>query len=238
MGTRRSFLVTGANQGLGMHAVHQLAMTPGVIVFMGSRKLPAAQEAIAGFKSTIDASSVVVPVQLDITVPASITEACTFISSYLKQRDVEGLDVLINNAAIGLETTDSMKETYEVNLFGTAAITEALRPMINKGGAILNISSRMGSAELLRTLPVAMAPAYSSSKSALNNLTVVWAREEEKKGSGIRVVSICPGFNSTRINNFAGTMAPSDGCKIIVKTALEKEGRTGAFFNKDGDIPW
>ncbi|KAF7298802.1 Short-chain dehydrogenase/reductase family protein [Mycena indigotica] len=236
--SRRSFLVSGANQGLGMHTVHQIAMTPDVVVFMGSRKLTAAQDAIAGFSSTIHPLSLVVPVQLDITDAISIANASVFVATYLKENNMEGLDVLINNAAVGLETTDLMKETFDVNVFGTAALTSAIRPIMNNGGAILNISSRMGSMELIAKLPIAMAPAYSSSKSAVNNLTVVWAREEEKRGSGIRVVSICPGFNATAINNYAGTMAPSDGCKIIVQTALEKEGRTGVFFNKDGDIPW
>ncbi|KAF7299660.1 Short-chain dehydrogenase/reductase family protein [Mycena chlorophos] len=201
MGTRRTFLVSGANQGLGMHTVHQIAQTAGVIVFMGSRRLSAAQEAIAAFDPPIDASSIVVPVQLDIADASSISDAHSFISSYLKERGIDGLDVLINNAAIGLETTSDMKETFEVSLFGTVALTTAFRPLIRSGGAILNISSRMGSMVLIGQLPIAMAHAYSSSKSALNNLTVIWAREEKEKGTGIRVVSICPGFNKTRINN-------------------------------------
>ncbi|KAJ7887631.1 oxidoreductase [Mycena olivaceomarginata] len=81
-------------------------------------------------------------------------------------------------------------------------------------------------------------PAYASSKSALNMLTVQWSLEEEKKGSGIRVVSICPGYNATNLNNYAGTMAPSEGCKVIVKTALEQNGKTRVFIHKDGEYPW
>jgi NAD(P)-dependent dehydrogenase (short-subunit alcohol dehydrogenase family) len=40
---------------------------------------------------------------------------------------------------------------------------------------------------------IPILPAYASSKAALNMLTVLWAKQEEEKQSGIRVLSICPG---------------------------------------------
>jgi NAD(P)-dependent dehydrogenase (short-subunit alcohol dehydrogenase family) len=86
-------------------------------------------------------------------------------------------------------------------VFGTAAITEALRPLLNNGGAILNISSSLGSLRWhTQRPPPPLYPAYSSSKSALNSLTLQWAIQEEQKGSGIRVVSICPGECSYNID--------------------------------------
>ncbi|KAF7364848.1 Short-chain dehydrogenase/reductase family protein [Mycena venus] len=233
----RTILVTGSNQGLGMHTVHQLGSTPDVLVFMGSRKLAAAEEALSKFAADIHSSSTVVPVQLDITDASSIKAVHAFVSDFLNERGIPGLDVLVNNAAIFVP---SFQETYTVNVFGTVAITEAFRPLLSKGGAILNISSGLGSMASYpkRPKPRPLLPAYASSKAALNMLTVQWAMQEEEKGSGIRVVSICPGFNATNLNNYAGTMSPADGCKVIVKAALEKEGRTGVFFNKDGDNQW
>ncbi|KAJ7131680.1 short-chain dehydrogenase/reductase SDR [Mycena crocata] len=232
----RSILVTGSNQGLGMHTVHQLSMTPDVLVFMGSRKIAAAEEALSKFASEIHPSSTVVPVQLDITDDGSIKAAHSFIADYLKSKGIPTLDVLVNNAALVKPT---FKETYEVNVFGTVAITEAILPLLSKGGAILNISSGLGSITAhTKKPPPPLYPSYSSSKSALNALTAQWALQEEQKGSGIRVVSICPGHNATNLNNYTGLMSPSEGCKIIVKTALEKEGRTAVFFNKDKDLEW
>jgi NAD(P)-dependent dehydrogenase (short-subunit alcohol dehydrogenase family) len=126
-----------------------------------------------------------------------------------------------------------------VNVFGTVAITDAIRPLLNNGGAIVNISSNLGSLHGYTQRPhPPIYPAYSSSKSALNSLTLQWAIQEEEKKSGIRVVSICPGFNATNLNNYAGTMKPEDGCKVIVQEALAKEGRSDVYFNKDGDIKW
>ncbi|KAJ7085611.1 hypothetical protein C8R43DRAFT_1142497 [Mycena crocata] len=178
------------------------------------------------------------PVQLDITDDTSIQAARTTIVAHLKTKGLPGLDVLINNAAV---LTPSFKETYEVNVFGTVALTESLRTLINPSGVILNVSSGAGSISRLLKSGVpkdAGVVAYSSSKSALNNLTVQWALEEKKKGSGIRVVSICPGYNATKMNNYTGTMSPAEGCKIIVSTALEKEGRTAVFMSKNGDYEW
>ncbi|KAF8193274.1 hypothetical protein K438DRAFT_2133091 [Mycena galopus ATCC 62051] len=208
-----------------------------VILFpKGSRKLSAAEEARAKFVAEIHPSSTVVPVQLDITDAASIENAHAFIAGYLKAKNLAGLDVLVNNAGVAAATFEA---TYAVNVFGTAAVTEAIRPLLNDGGAILNISSTMGSLHgyvQRPALPVALA--YSSSKAALNSLTLQWAVQEEEKKSGIRVVSICPGFNATSINNYMGTMKPEDGVKVIVDAALAKEGKSGVFFNKDEEVKW
>ncbi|KAJ7274113.1 hypothetical protein C8J57DRAFT_1178256 [Mycena rebaudengoi] len=241
MAHTRSILVTGANQGLGRHTVHKLAATPNVIVFMGSRKISAAENALVEFKSDIHASSTVVPIQLDITDAASIKDAHAFIKDYLKSHNLPGLDVLVNNAARSAAgRVEDFQELYAVNVFGTVAITEAIRPLINNGGSILNISTELSSMKRYtkERSPPLIYPAYASSKAALNNLTVQWALREELKDSGIRVVSICPGFNKTNLNDYTGTGDPADGCMVIVKAALEKEGRTGVFFNKDGDMEW
>ncbi|KAJ7490595.1 short-chain dehydrogenase/reductase SDR [Mycena latifolia] len=184
---------------------------------MGSRKIAAAKESLASFTSNIHPSSTVVPVQLDITNESSIKAAHATIADYLKAKNLSGLDVLINNAGV---LVTGFRENYEVNVFGTAAITESIRPLINPGGTIINISSAIGSIALLLSR------------------TDLWAMEEQKKGSGIRVMSICPGYCSTNLNGHTGIMSPAEGCKIIVNAALETEGRIAVFFNKEGDLGW
>ncbi|KAJ7078548.1 3-oxoacyl-reductase [Mycena belliarum] len=238
----RTIFVSGSNQGepefnisgLGMNAVHQLAATPNVLVFMGSRKLAAAEEARAKFASDIHASSSVVPVQLDLCDTESIKNAHDSVAKVLKEKNL-GLDVLVNNAAVA----GAFTEVYAVNVIGTAALTEAMLPLINKGGAILNISSELGSLiHFTKRPPPPIHLAYSSSKAALNSLTLQWGIQEEEKGSGIRVVSICPGFNATKLNGYTGTMQPSEGAKFIVKNALEKDGKSSVFIHANGEYPW
>ncbi|KAJ7487206.1 hypothetical protein B0H11DRAFT_2230526 [Mycena galericulata] len=236
----RSILVTGANQGecrLGMHTVHQLAKTTGVLVFMGSRKIAAAEEALAKFSPDIDASSTIVPVQLDITDPSSVEKARDFIGKYLQEKSHPVLDPGPSSAGVGSPSS----ETYTINVLGTAQITAAVRPLLKDGSAILNISSSLGSNALFAHRPSHMPTGfllYSASKAALNSLTVQWALDEERKGSGIRVVSICPGLNSTNLTNYSGGSDPADGCKVIVKEALAKEGKSAVFLHKDGEYPW
>lgn len=88
----------------------------------------------------------------------------------------------------------TFESTYAVNVFGTVAITQVIRPLLKDGGAILNISSGLASLHShTQRPPPPIYPAYSSSKSALNSLTLQWAIQEEEKRSGIRVVSIDPG---------------------------------------------
>ncbi|KAJ6468891.1 hypothetical protein C8R45DRAFT_1105521 [Mycena sanguinolenta] len=82
----RTFFVTGANQGLGMHTVQQLATTPDVVVFM----------ALSKFAADIHNSSSVVPIQLDITDSESIQAAQTLVADFLKTRGIQSLDVIIN----------------------------------------------------------------------------------------------------------------------------------------------
>ncbi|KAJ7899078.1 hypothetical protein B0H13DRAFT_1884041 [Mycena leptocephala] len=193
----RSILVTGANQGQPRNAHRAPAgddtrrncawvnnadfVWNATNIWPGSRKLPAAEEARAKFAPDIHPSSAVVPVQLDITDDVSVKNARAFIA----------------HAGLGAPT---FEETYAVNVFGTAKITNAIRPILKNGGAIVNISSNLGSMTLWSTRP-ALFPTnyllYSSSKAALNSLTVHYL---EAGGS------------------------PADGCKVIVKEALAKEG--------------
>ncbi|KAJ7257551.1 hypothetical protein B0H12DRAFT_1322819 [Mycena haematopus] len=233
----RTIFVTGGNQGLGMHAVHQLGSTPDVVVFMGSRKIAAGKDALSKFAADIHPSSTVVPVQLDITDAASIAAAHAFVADFLKNKGIPSLDVLVNNAAINAAT---FQETYATNVFGVVSVTEAFRPLLSNstGGAILNISSGIGSMGLHSQRTFTFIPAYASSKAALNMLTVQWAQREREAKSGIRVVSICPGHNTTNLSKYTGVMSPAEGCKVIVKAALETEGRSGVFIHKDGDYPW
>ncbi|KAJ7777486.1 hypothetical protein B0H14DRAFT_2963698 [Mycena olivaceomarginata] len=208
---------------LGMHTVHRLGATPEVIVFMASRKIAAAEEALAKFVTEIHASSTVVSVQLDITDANSIRTAHAFITDYLQKKRISSLDVLINNAAI---VGKGFEDTFATNVFGTVAVTEAFRPLLSKGGSILNISSGAGSIGSHKSGYPTLSR-LRLIKCALNMLTVQWGFQEEKKGSGVRVISICPGYNATNLNNYAGPLAPSEG-----------GGKTRVFIHKGGEYPW
>jgi NAD(P)-dependent dehydrogenase (short-subunit alcohol dehydrogenase family) len=83
----------------------------------------------------------------------------------------------------------------------------------------------------------AMFGTYSSSKTALNAVTVAFASDLES--AGIKVNAACPGFTSTDLNNFQGTRAVQQAAREPVRLALlDANGPTGTFSNEDGPLPW
>ena len=98
---------------------------------------------------------------LDVTSASQVERAA---------REVDTLDVLINNAGIALydELTnlDSIEQQLAVNLFGTLQVTRAFLPLLKRSkGAIVNNLS------LVALAPLPLVPGYSISKAAASNMT-------------------------------------------------------------------
>src|SRR5690348_2274882 len=119
--------VTGANRGLGKRFAAQL-VERGAKVYGGARR-----------PETIDVPGVI-PVQLDITDPESVSYAAKLASD---------VNVLINNAGVSTGASlltgplDDVRLEMETHYFGTLAVTLAFVPVIeaNRGGSILNVLS-------------------------------------------------------------------------------------------------
>ncbi|WP_312871573.1 SDR family NAD(P)-dependent oxidoreductase [Amycolatopsis acididurans] len=83
--------------------------------------------------------------------------------------------------------------------------------------------------------------AYSSSKAALNMLTVHYAKAFAKSDaySHIKINSATPGYTATDMTGHRGTRTVAEGARVIVALAtLPDDGPTGGFFNDDGTVPW
>ncbi|MEV0382707.1 SDR family oxidoreductase [Nonomuraea sp. NPDC050643] len=229
-------LVTGANKGLGHEIARQLA-DRGMRVYLGARDetrgLEAADDLAAG-------GGDVRFVQLDVTDADSVTAAVATIDA-----ESGRLDVLVNNAGISSEigtavpaiTADQMRATFEVNVFGVVTVTSACIPLLRKSanGRIVNMSSRLGSLTALSTPDSRQrkigALAYSSSKAALNVLTLLYA--EALRADGIQVNSVTPGRVPTDINastDRRGERRLADGAATPVHLATLPAGTmTGTF---------
>lgn len=82
-----------------------------------------------------------------------------------------------------------------------------------------------------------MFGAYSSSKTALNAVTLTFALDLE--ATRIRVNAACPGFTATEFTNFQGTRTVQQAAREAVRLALlDANGPTGRFSNEDGPLPW
>ena len=191
-----------------------------------------------------------------MTDHASITAAAERIRNELGR-----LNVLVNNAGIShagkpgrplpemaksglmsVVSLDEVRKVWETNVFGVIAVTQAMLPLLREASAarIVNISSTGGSLTWNSdpTNPHrAMFGTYSSSKTALNAITLAFASDLES--AGIKVNAACPGFTSTDLNNFAGTRTVEQAAREPVRLALlGPDGPTGTFSDENGPIPW
>lgn len=107
------------------------------------------------------------------------------------------IDVLVNNAGVGLYAPfweadrAAIRRLMEVNFFAPLELIRGLLPHMRRqgGGTIVNVSSVAGK------IPLPWLTLYSASKAALNFISD--GLRMELGDSGIRVVSVCPGYVST-----------------------------------------
>ncbi len=243
MNNKRIALITGANKGIGLETARQLGKQ-GITVLVGARdetKGTAAAEELR--KAGLDARGVV----LDVTDANSIRQAAAQI-----EREHGRLDILVNNAGVMLDDKEKKvseqpveiwRETFETNLFGLIATTEAFLPLLRKSeaGRIVNLSSILGSITLHAkpSSPVydTKWPAYNVSKSALNAFTVQLAYE--LKDTKIKVNAAHPGWVKTDLGGEGAMMEVEDGAKTSVALAtIGADGPNGAYMHLGETLPW
>ncbi len=235
----RTALVTGANKGIGKQIARLLA-TEGFGVYVGSR------DAERGRRAVEEIGGAARLLVLDVTDPDSIAAAAG---------QLDHLDVLVNNAGISPSlapptesATDDFRRTYETNVFGVVAVTNAFLPALRRSPhpRIVNVSSGTGSLTW-STSPNSQFPtgsggaaAYRSSKTALNALTVLYAHTLVEEG--FKVNALAPGLRATALNSRAAAEGgdPAEAAQGAVQLAtLPDDGPTGAFFSWDGTpAPW
>jgi NAD(P)-dependent dehydrogenase (short-subunit alcohol dehydrogenase family) len=239
---QQTALVTGANKGIGFETARQLAQR-GFIVWLGCRDEGRGIAAARALSKDGDVRFV----RLDVTDDESVRAAASHV-----ERETGALDVLVNNAGIfvfdgegGVSTVrlETMRRTFEVNLFGVLRVTQAFLPLVRKSsaGRVVNVGSTLGSIatlvapdSFLRERP---AVGYSVSKTALSSVTAWLA--VELRDTAIKVNVVCPGYNATDLNNHLGTQHPSEGAKVVVRAAtLAADGPTGTFLDVNGTVGW
>ncbi|RWL80806.1 MAG: SDR family NAD(P)-dependent oxidoreductase [Mesorhizobium sp.] len=249
MMTRKSALVTGANKGIGRETVRRLAALD-YKVWLGARDAERGETAAQALRDEgFDVEWLALDVASDDSVAAAAKTVAARISS---------LDVLVNNAGIApgyvealgpdgryegppsRENIADMQATYDVNVFGPVRVTQAFLPLLlaSPAARIVMVSSYLGS--LARAAGNSQSPnvmGYGSSKTALNAVTLAFARELAPHG--IMVNAAAPGYTATDLNAHRGGRTVQQAAEIILRLAtLEPGGPTGGYFDENGPLPW
>jgi NAD(P)-dependent dehydrogenase (short-subunit alcohol dehydrogenase family) len=233
-------LVTGANKGIGLEAVRRL-IGAGHTVYLGARDVQRGRAAAEPLGARF--------VELDVTSDGSVSRAAELVL-----QEEGHLDVLVNNAGITGPfrdvhdfTGDDAAEVLMTNLVGYVRVIHAFLPLLERSSdpQIINVSSGLGSFGLLhdenRKESTAGQPLYSASKAAVNMLSARYA----KLLPGIRINIADPGLTDTDLSRVPGHPGAGKGHSVengadaIVAFALGgSDTPTGAYRDRDGDLPW
>ncbi|EZH73828.1 hypothetical protein ATO12_18015 [Aquimarina atlantica] len=150
------------------------------------------------------------------------------------------IDFLINNAGILLENwndaiinIEQLKQTFNVNLFGTIELTEKLIPNFEKDGQIINITSDWGSFSEKNFDE--FQPHYKMSKSALNMYTKLLAKRLEKQN--MIVSSLDPGWTQTDMGGNDASRKPIEVANDI-RDLLNQKPKSGNFWHQGKVREW
>jgi NAD(P)-dependent dehydrogenase (short-subunit alcohol dehydrogenase family) len=224
----RVALVSGANRGIGLEVVRQLAAR-GDVAVGGARDVARGTAAISGAGGEV--------VALDVTSDASVAAAVATVADRFGR-----LDVLVNNAAIHYDTWQRastadmtvVAEAMDTNVLGAWRLSRAAIPLLRSsgGGRIVNVSSESGSLASMG----AGTPAYAVSKAALNALTRVLAAELRR--DRILVNAVCPGWIATDMGGPGGEPVDAGAARVLWAVDLPDDGPTGGFFRDGQALPW
>lgn len=190
-------VITGGTKGIG-RAIAESLLKEGVKVFICARNKSELKKALEELSASGQVEGEICDVRSEAQVKMMLDECVRLFG---------GVDILINNAGIGIigKTVEEMsaeefEQTLQTNLFGVFYACHHAIPLLKKreGGYIINISSLAG-----QNAHPKMA-AYNASKFGLNGFTE--AMMQEVRADNIKVTTICPGS----VNTYFGGGAPSE----------------------------
>jgi NAD(P)-dependent dehydrogenase (short-subunit alcohol dehydrogenase family) len=197
-------LVTGASRGIGLAIAEELARE-GYRLTISARRKDGLDEAAARLRSV---GSEVLAVRANI---ASEAEVAALVGAH--SDEYGRLDVLVNNAGIGVRgflssaRTEHIDLQLAVNLRGTILMCREALGMLSAAGAehrrahIINVSSiagKVGEAQLA---------VYAATKHGIVGFSDSLGRELYR--DGIRVTAICPGLVDTEMSRYADGFLPA-----------------------------
>lgn len=176
MSAPRTFLITGANRGIGKGLAAKFMLRPGVTVIATARDPAKATDALNDLPKG-DGSKLIVA-KLDSEVDS---DPATVVALLQKEHSITSIDVVIANAGISKDgntvantTPQNLRDHFNINTIGPMTLFQAVRPLLQasktRNPIFVPISSLLGSIasqEAFVPHPKTMSP-YGASKTALN----------------------------------------------------------------------
>jgi short-subunit dehydrogenase len=192
----RTALVTGASSGIGAGLARALAARGADLVLV-ARRAAALEDLAAQVRAEHGRRVDVVPA--DLAVPGAGRD--------LHARVLElGLhvDLLVNNAGFGVSgpvagaDADALVAQVPLNCSAVVDLTTRFLPAMvaRRSGAVVNVAS------VAALQPVPGMAVYAATKAFVLSFTeALWA---EQRGSGVRILAVCPGPTDTPFFEVAG----------------------------------
>jgi 3-oxoacyl-[acyl-carrier protein] reductase len=232
--TGKVAIVTGASKGIGAAIAKGLGAAGAAVVVNYASSQAGADRVVAEITGT---GGEAIAVQGDVSKAADVQRL------FAETTQAFGaLDVLVNNAGVyQFEPIEAVTEAefhreFDVNVLGPILmIQEALKHFGPQGGSVINISS------LASENPTPMSLVYAATKSAVDSITRVLARELGPRK--IRVNSIAPGGVETEGLQRMGIIGSDFEQQMVAQTPLGRLGQPEdiarvAVFLASEDAGW
>ncbi|KAK5686880.1 hypothetical protein LTR17_026764 [Elasticomyces elasticus] len=243
-------LITGANAGIGFELAAQLLAKGNYHVLLGCRSAAKGQAALEHLESRNLPGSVALT-QLDVTDDDSINAAAAQV-----EKEHGRLDVLINNAAVGLVGVEplrrQMRGAFDTNATGPAVMGYAFAELLKKSESplkrVVNVSSGAGSLARMFDpdrpggVHYARTIHYQASKAAQNMVSAQQAIDFAPHG--VKVLCWNPGFTVSDLGPYNkaehGARPTEEAVRPLVEIIEGKRDHEAhVFLSEDGkSYPW
>lgn len=191
----KTIIITGTSRGIGAELVKQFAAEGHTIISLSRNSNPEFANLPNVYYNSVDLSN-------EASVAAFAVEL---------KNQFKNIDILIHNAGTIVNkpfaeiSSADFEYVYKVNVFGVAALTKAVLPLMNKGSHVVTISS-MGGIQGSSKFPGLAA--YSSSKGAVITLSELLAEEYKEQGVAFNVLALGAVQTEMLQEAFPGYKAP------------------------------
>jgi NAD(P)-dependent dehydrogenase (short-subunit alcohol dehydrogenase family) len=214
-----TYLITGANQGIGYEYCRQL-------LSRGDRPISVCRNS----SPELDALGIRVIAGIDLTQDSNL-------ATLREQLQGERIDVLVNNAGIIERVTladldlESIRRQFETNALSPLRVTHTLLGNLTSGSKIIMMTSRMGS---IADNTSGGSYGYRMSKVALCMAGKSLAHDLLPQGIAVGILH--PGLVQTRMTGFTGITTETAVRGLLARIDELTLDNSGTFWHSNGEV--